>query len=145
MQLSHQDITVQYSESVSGNELTSSSDTSFLLSNTLTLLRRNTHPGLTSGCATYTLNLQRHAEQCSISVEYLAVRWETEAVQQLRSCGKHNFQAAASLTSWQPESSHLRAERHKDTLIKYHAAVSACHTDFRVGCLPVNDFCGSHI
>ena len=41
-----------------GSHSTSLSLTSFRFSNTLTLLCLRTHPGLTSGCATYTLNLQ---------------------------------------------------------------------------------------
>ena len=45
------------------NTGTSSFDTSFLLSSTLTLLRRKTQPGFTSGCATYTLNLE-HGRTC---------------------------------------------------------------------------------
>ena len=42
-----------------GSRLTSFESTRFRDSSSRTLLRRNTHPGFTSGCATYTLNLER--------------------------------------------------------------------------------------
>lgn len=107
---------------LSGNQsaLASSLDTSFLLSSTLTLLRRKTQPGLTSGCATYTLNLQ------STTWHDIKLSWTLHAVRLLLATAEHTSAAEqdpASITVYAKQG-------HKQ-----------CSSNIAVPAKPVGHFC----
>ena len=120
------------------------------------LARLSTHPGLTSGWATYTLKLQQMQQQltrnhggrqrCRLQV-YKELGWTRQNLKPIetRNGTTEISGTVAQMTNQCQGEGRSRIEGDKDSLIKNHGTVAIRHADLTVWRVSVNDFCRGHI